>query len=64
MANFISLTEIQNGTALPVNVNVDHISTYGESTAALSNSKMRLTGGEEIVVQESATTIASKIAAV
>lgn len=64
MANFISLTEIQNGTALPVNVNVDHISSYGESTATVNNSKLRLIGGTDIIIQESLTAIQIKIAAV
>jgi hypothetical protein len=64
MANFISLTEIQNGTALPINVNVDHISTYGESTVAISYSKLRLMGGAEVTIQENLTEIETKIAAV
>ena len=64
MTSFISLTEIQNGTALPINVNVQHISSYGESTVLTSNSKLRMIGGIDIIIEESITEIQSKIAAV
>ena len=64
MTNFISLTEIQNGTALPINVNVDHISSYGESTVSTSYSKIRFIGGNDVIIEESIAEIQSKIAAV